>query len=240
MHTTWTYIPDDGYHYDYDDGANEAMHVYLWWWPVNEMPDYPLNKLQRLELTMELAKVSREDEEARAAASPGASNDKGGGAKFFSGMLQLMERRELAANAFSHAVAFCTASTIQAPLDLTSIQEFIRLNLQGQIPSVFGAAPRGILVVRYLFRVLLNTVQSFNFKALRLHCWQLAMFLCLLQVPTVQSVEYIPLGHLIREEYISTYVRAAFEFSDGPRLFVKEVPIRIIMLPSRQALGVSP
>ena len=93
--------------------------------------------------------------------------------------------------------------------------------------------------MRYMFRVLLNIVQTFNFKASRPHCWQLAMFLCLLQVPTVQSVEYIPSGHLIGEQRTRTFVSAEFDFGDGPELRVREVPIRAIMLPSREALGVS-
>ena len=30
------------------------MHVYLWWWPVDELPDHPLNKLQRNGLVAEM------------------------------------------------------------------------------------------------------------------------------------------------------------------------------------------
>ena len=71
-------------------------------------------------------------------------------------------------------------------------------------------------------------------NALRLHRWQLAMFLRLLQVPSSESVAYLPSSHVDHYIFIRTYVRRAMY-----RPPIERVLIRVIMLASRQALGVS-
>ena len=111
------------------------------------MPDSPLNKLQFNDLIVQLAQLLKEG----AGASPGAPNS----AKIdptLDELLPLMARRGHAAKAISEAVKTCAASTEMAPrvapVDLTDIQMCVQ-----EQTSSFGA-PRGILVVRHLFRAL--------------------------------------------------------------------------------------
>ena len=164
MHTTWT-----------PPASNDprrrvaAVIVYLWWWPADETPDHPLNMLQRNELFVQLAQLQNEG--IGSAAGPGASDSARPDAEVVRLMdLWKMGRRARAAKAFDRAVASCTAlpqgkpsteeNPVDAPLDLTRIQVCV----QERISRVYGA-PRGILVVRYLSRVLWEHSPT----ALRLH-----------------------------------------------------------------------
>ena len=110
----------------------------------------PLTMEERNYLVVQLALLSREN--AGALAAPNASNDPGPNKKLVAALLKLLERRAGAANQLSGAVASCTNSTAErpftAPLNLTTIHVCI----QQAVSRDFGA-PRGILVVRFMFGV---------------------------------------------------------------------------------------
>ena len=158
------------------------------------MLSHPLNRHQFKDLVVQL--VLRQNDAGTAAelAGPAASNDEG-----LDELFELLGHRARSADTFSVVVASCTASApwapFEAPLNLTAIQVCVR---EGTTEAL--GAPRGILVVRFLFPE--------PRKALRLHCWHLAMFLCLLQVSAVESVEYTPSGHMDLYKSIRTFVRA--------------------------------
>ena len=149
MHTTWTSDQRTPRRRNAPTVFPQRVHIVIWWWPADEMPGLipPLTTEDRYYLAVQLALLSQENVGAFAPLS--ASNDPGFNLRLVAALIKLRAR---AADAFSVAVTSCTASTLEdpfeAPLNLTTIQVCI----QEQV-SRDSSAPRGILVVCFLFSI---------------------------------------------------------------------------------------
>ena len=199
------------------------MLVCLWWWPADYTLSHPLTADQRNYLAVQLALISRQD------AGTAASNNESLGATVVE-LFELLMHRAHAANAFSHIVASWTASSpmepFAAPLNSPPSkcasgrrQPTPSVHLVGSWRCVFWSGS-----YKTVFRKAFAGILQCFCACCRFNRGQRG-------VHSVRS--HRPLrGH--------PHISEGRESLQPLRPPFQYVPLAIIMLPCRQALGLSP